>query len=459
LCVASHAFELVEFAAARRAQSAARLEARRPLKRSLDVLVQHLGTLAAGPGFRTDELLKEVRSTHAFAALSDAEWRWALDFLTNGGQALHNYEAYRRVTIEDGVCRARDARLARLHRLGIGTITSDAEMVVKWLNGARLGTVEEALISRLRPGQAFMFAGRVLELVRVRDMTAYVRLARARSGRVARWQGGRMPLSSELAEAVQTLLAEAAEGPPKEAEMQCVQPLLRLQQRWSRLPTPDTLLVEQAESREGWRLYVFAFAGRTVNEGLAALMAHRWSQREPVTFAVAANDYGAELLSSKPLTVDADAVRALLSPERLAQDLLASLNVSEIARRQFRDIARVAGLVFQGYPGRRKVDRQLQASSGLMYDVLSKYDPGNLLLDQARREVFEMQLEETRLAQTLRSIAERPIHLVRTSSLTPLAFPLWAERLRAQIISTEDWRERIGRMIERLERRAARERA
>lgn len=457
VCVPTHAFELVEFAAARRAQAQRKIEARQPLRRSLDVLVQHAMTLAAGPGFRESELEREVRTTHAFAQLSEREWRWTMEFLTRGGDALQNYEQYRRVTVEDGVYRVRDARLARFHRMSIGTITSDAEIAIKFLNGSRLGTVEEALIARLRPGEAFMFGGRVLELVRVRDMSAYVRIASSRSGRVARWQGGRMPLSNELADAVQTMLAEAAEGVFSAPELERVRPLLELQQRWSRTPTPDTLLVEQVSSREGWRLYIYPFAGRTVNEGLAALMAYRWSQQLPITFSVAANDYGAELMSSKPISIDADGLRGLLSREHLGRDLLASINVSEVARRQFRDIARIAGLVFQGYPGRRKLDRQLQASSGLIYDVLRKYDPTNLLLEQAEREVFELQLEETRLASTLRALELRTLQLVHTPSLTPLSFPLWAERLRSQIISTETWRERIQRMIERLERRAERD--
>jgi ATP-dependent Lhr-like helicase len=456
LCVPTHAFELVEFAAARHAQSHARLEARVPLERSLDVLVQHAMTLATGPGFRADELRDEISRTHAFANLSDREWQWTLDFLTRGGDALQNYPQYRRVEVDDGVYRVRDLQIARWHRMSIGTIASDAQMTVKWLNGTRLGTLEEQMIARMRPGERFVFAGRLLELVRVRDMAAYVRLASGTQGRVARWQGGRMPLSNELSQSVQELLANAARDHFETPELASVRPLLELQRRWSLLPTPDLLLAEHTRSREGSHLFIYPFAGRTVNEGVATLMAYRWSREQPVTFAVTANDYGAELLSSKSLDVDEQTLRRLLCPDNLAADLLACLNIGESARRQFRDIARIAGLVFQGYPGRRKVERQLQASSGLIFDVLRKYDPANLLLDQAQREVFELQLEETRLAAALRGLETRSLALVRTQSLTPLSFPLWAERLRSQIISTETFRERIDRMIERLERRAAR---
>ncbi|HVF16459.1 MAG TPA: ligase-associated DNA damage response DEXH box helicase [Steroidobacteraceae bacterium] len=456
VCVPTHAFEPIEFAAARRAQAARKMESRKPLRRSLDVLVQHAMTLAAGPGFNAEDLLNEARKTHAFAELSDREWQWTLDFLTRGGDALQGYPQYRRVDVVDDRYRVNDSRIARLHRMQIGTITSDAEISIKWMNGSRLGSVEEVLIARLKPGDTFVFAGRVLELVRVRDMAAYVKLASSRSGKIAKWQGGRMPLSNELAESVQELLELAARGRFEERELQRVQPLLELQQRWSQLPTPDMLLVEHTRSREGFHVYLYPFAGRTVNEGIATLMAHRWAQLQPITFAITANDYGAELLTSRPIEPTPELMRSLLRRENLGADLLASLNFSEVARRQFREIARIAGLVFQGYPGARKLERQLQASSGLIFDVLRQYDPENLLLDQARREVFELHLEETRLAQALEQLETRSLNLVRTTSLTPLSFPIWAERLRSQILSTESFQERIQRMIERLEKKALR---
>ena len=457
ICVPTHAFELIEFAAARRAQRLRRLESREPLRRSLDVLVQHAMTLAAGPGFEPDALRDEVSKTHAFSEISDIEWQWLLDFLTRGGDALQGYPEYRRVEVADGRYRVTDARIARMHRMQIGTITSDSEISLKWMSGSRLGSVEEALIARLKPGDAFMFAGRVLQLVRVRDMTAYVKLATAKSGRVARWQGGRMPLSSELSDSVQELLASAAKGDFSEREMTAVQAMLELQQRWSLLPGPDTLLAEHTRSREGFHLFMYPFAGRTVNEGIATLLAYRLAKQQPATFAITANDYGVELLSHSEVVLDSMQLRVLLSRDGLAADLLGSLNFSEVARRQFRDIARIAGLVFQGYPGARKYTRQLQASSSLIFDVLRQYDPKNLLLDQAQREVFELQLQETRLARSLGALERRELALVRIENLTPLSFPIWAERLRSQILSTETFQERLRRMIERLDAKAARD--
>jgi ATP-dependent Lhr-like helicase len=449
LCVPTHALELVEYAAARKALKAGRVEARPPPRLSLDVLAQHCVTLALGGGFRADALLDEVRGTHAFAALDDATWRAVLDFIVQGGQALAHYPDYHRVVRgTDGSYRVVDRKLALRHRLSIGTITSDGQVSVQFAKGARLGAVEESFIGRLRPRDRFQFAGRTLELVQLKDMTAYVRLARRSDGIVPRWQGSRMPLSSMLGEAVQAVLA----GPRDTPELRAVAPLLDAQARLSALPGPDTLLAEQLATREGWHLFLYPFAGRAVHEGLAALLALRWGRLQPNTFAYAVNDYGLAITAQARHMLDAGQLRALLDEGALLEDLQASLNLAEMARRQFREIARVAGLLPPSLPGRApRSMRQLQASSGLLFDVLTRFDAGHLLLEQARREVFEAQLEVRALRSTLADCARRTLALRQPASLTPLSFPLWAEAMRGSL-STEDWSTRMRRAAAALER-------
>ncbi|MEP7247184.1 MAG: ligase-associated DNA damage response DEXH box helicase [Gammaproteobacteria bacterium] len=456
LCVPTHAWELIEIAAARAASGERRIEARRPLRLALDVLIQHIVTLAAGPGFDENELLAEVRNTRAYSPLADAEWGWALDFVTRGGTALQGYPQYRRVArAEDGLMRVADTTLARRHRMSIGTISSDTEMTVKWMKGSRLGTVEESFIGRLKPGDDFGFAGRVLKLVLVKDMTAYVRASTARRTQVPRWQGGRLPLSVELADAVLELLG-APEQWSRHPEMLAAAPLLDVQAQWSALPTKDTLLVERVKSREGFHLFMYPFCGRLANEGIATLVAARWARSHPQTFSVNANDYGFELLSPTEIQLDETRLEAALSAEHLADDLLASVNLSEISRRQFRDIARIAGLVFQGFPGSGKTTRQIQASSGLIFDVLERHDPENLLLRQSRIEVLEAQLEFSRISAALKRISGRRLVLKDSRRFTPLGFPLWASRLQTQMLSTESWQTRIERAARELEEYALR---
>lgn len=450
LCVPTHALELVEYAAARKALRAGHVEARVPPRLSLDVLAQHCVTVALGGGFEADALLAEVRGTHAFARLDAATWRAVLDFIVQGGKALAHYPDYHRVVRgDDGVYRVVDRKLAVRHRLSIGTITSDGHVSVQFAKGGRLGAVEESFIGRLRPRDRFQFAGRTLELVQLKDMTAYVRLAKRNDGIVPRWQGSRMPLSSMLAEAVQATLA----GPRDTPELRAVAPLLDTQARLSALPTPDTLLAEQLATREGWHLFLYPFAGRSVHEGLAALLALRWGRVHPNTFGFAVNDYGLAITAQARHLLDAPTLRRLLDADALFEDLQASLNLAELARRQFRDIARVAGLLPPSLPGRApRSMRQLQASSGLLFDVLSRFDADHLLLEQARREVFEAQLEVQALKATLADCERRTLVLRDPASLTPLSFPLWAEAMRGSL-STEDWGTRMRRAAEALERR------
>ncbi len=453
LCVPTHALELLEVAAARRSIAGGAVEARAPLTLCLDVLAQHVVTAALGGGARAAELLAEVRGTHAFAALGEAQWRWVLDFVTRGGTALNAYPQYHRVVDEDGVLRVRDRRIAMRHRMHVGTITSDAALRVRWLRGGTLGHVEESFVARLKPGERFVFAGRLLELVRVSDMTAYVRSGKG-GAMVPRWQGGRMPLSTRLGSGLRDLLAQAADGHYVEPETVALRPLLELQARVSRLPRGGELLVECVSSREGLHWFFYPFAGRLVHEGLSALVAWRLSQLQPATFSFSVSDYGFELLSPNRLELDETALRRALCADNLLPDMLEAINAAELARRQFRDIARIAGLVFQGYPGQGKSVRQVQASSGLIFDVLRRHDAGNLLLDQAMREMLEAQFEVRRLRACLERLARERMVLMSPRRLTPLAFPLWAERQQARL-STENWRERVLRMVERLERGAA----
>jgi ATP-dependent Lhr-like helicase len=485
ICVPTHALELVEFAAARavidpppppsgldadRAATEVPLEARPPLRHSMDVLCQHLVTLACGDGFVPDELYDEVRATHAFADLARERFDWALQFAAHGGPALTAYQRHARLQAE---ChdhdpppirpryRVRTSALTRLHRLGIGTITGETAMTVRTRSGAVLGTVEESFIARLRPGDRFVFGGRRLRLLRVREMSAYTEPAPAGRGDRDRgampsWVGGRMPLSSELAEQVRRCFRDADAGQLLTPEMVAVGPLLALQKRWSRLPRDGELLIEHARTREGWHAYVYPLEGRLVHEGLAALCAWRLAAQDGDrgrSFSMACGDIGFELHSPTPFRPDEAAWRAALSPRRLREDLEACLNSVELSRRKFRDIARIAGLVTTGYPGEARPSRHVQASSELYFDVFREFDPGNLLLEQAHREVLEQQLDLSRLSGALRRIEASAIITVDTPCLTPLAFPLWADRLREQL-TTERWEDRVRRMIDDLEQRA-----
>ena len=453
-CVPTHTLELIEVAAARDGLEAGSIESRYPVTRPLDVLAQHVVTIAVGEGFVPDDLLREVRDTEAYADLPDDEWAWVLEFVSNGGDALKGYPEYSKVVVgTSGRWKVEDKGIAYRHRMSIGTIVSDAHIVVQYLRGPRLGSVEESFIARLTHGDRFVFAGTPLEFVRVRDMVAWVRRAPNPNGAIPRWMGSRLPLSGELAAAIRNRLGEAARGEFRDEEMQALRPILEVQRKWSHIPGPSEFLIERVKTREGHHLFFFPFEGRLVHEGLAALFAYRISRIKPITFSMSSNDYGFELLSPDEAPLDEAIAGGLLDPSHLFEDIPSSLNATEMAKRQFREIARVAGLVFPGFPRSGKTARQLQASSGLFFDVFQRYDSGNMLLGQAHREVLERQLERTRLGFTLQRISEAKLVVTNPKRTPPLAFPMLVDRTREKL-SSEKLADRIRRMQSVLERAA-----
>ncbi len=453
--VPTQALELVEAAAAREAAAAGAIEARTPVAAPLDALIQHLVTCALGGGFEPDALRDEVRATHAYAGLTDAEWQFALDFVLHGGACLNAYPEYRRVVIgDDGVARVPDARIARRHRIGIGTIVSEASITIRLKRGKALGHVEEGFIARLAPGASFIFAGRALEFIRVHELTAWVKPASVKATLVPRWAGGPMALSTQLAGATRRLIADAKRGVFASPELALVRPLLELQARWSGLPGPNEWLIEQITTHEGHALFFYPFEGRLAHLGLATLFSYRLSQATARTFSLTANDYGFGLLASTPVTLTLGDLGRLLAAPRVEADMLAGLNATELGRRQFREIARIAGLIFQGYPGEPNPARQLQASSALLYEVFAEFDPENLLLAQAVREVLERRLEARRIVAALQRLRGCRALLTRPARPTPFAFPLLVEMFREEL-STEALEARVARMVEALERDAA----
>lgn len=451
-CVPTHALELLDVAAVRAGANANLLEDRIVLDKPLDVLVQHVVTMAL-PGFEGKDLLQEVRSTFSYRNLTEREWKWVLDFVTVGGQALGAYPEFRKVEVENGRYFVTDKRIAARHRGSVGTIMSDSALEVRYLKGGRIGTIEESFGGRLKKGDVFTFAGKILQFVMIKDMTLYVRRATSVKGAFPRWAGSRMPLSTQLSKALRRKLEDIRDGIVEDPEVECLLPLLEVQSKWSAIPGASEILIEQVKDREGYHLFFYPVEGRLVHEGLAALVALRLSRLRPISFSIACNDYGFELVSTvePPLYEALD--HGLFSTYNLLDDILASLNGTEMARRQFREIARIAGLIFQGNPGNRKSTRQIQASSGLFFDVFAKYDPENLLLEQASREVIERNLEESRLTECLARLSAADVVVTAPRRPTPFAFPILVDRLREQL-GSEDLEERIGKMLDSLEQAA-----
>ncbi|MFN4761649.1 ligase-associated DNA damage response DEXH box helicase [Gillisia sp. Q332] len=447
----THAIELIEASALQKAVKRTVVEDRIPYLLSFDVLVQYLTSLAVSNGFFPKDIYPEIKSTFCFQGITDYQWKWILNFITKGSQSLQAYDEYKKVEIEaDGKFKVNDRGVAMRHRLQIGTIVSDAMLTVKYMSGGYIGTIEEWFISKLSPGDAFTFAGKNLELVKIKGMQVLVRSSKKKNSKVPSWMGGRMGFSAQMSELLREEMYEAREsaksGGGKSRELSALQPIFERQQRESIIPNKDEFLVETFKTREGYHAIFYPFEGRFVHEALSSLLAYRISLLSPISFTLAFNDYGFELLSNQEIDMQQVLDNSLFSPEFLMEDLNNSLNATEMARRKFRDIAVIAGMVFTGFPNKLIKSKHLQANSQLLFSVFRDYEPENLLFLQAFRETFEHQLEEGRLRLALERISKQEIIWKACEKPTPFSFPIITDRLREKL-SSEKLEDRIRRML------------
>lgn len=455
----THSLELMEAAALKSAIEESLIESREPMMLCFDVLTQYCCTLAISDGFRPEEIFSEVKSTYSFRDITEDDWKKILYFITEGGTALQQYDEFKKVEIQDGIYKITSRRVAMRHRLHIGTIVSDPMLKVKFMSGGYIGVIEEWFISRLNPGDSFTLAGRNLELIGIKDMTVIVKKSTSTKSIIPSWEGGRVPLSAKLGRKLREAFTYASSGSPAKAlnayagviEIKELKPLFVLQEKLSHIPKANELLIEHIEAKDGFHLFVFPFEGRLVHEAMAAVLGYRISKITAITFSIAMNDYGFELLSDKPIPLDDSNVYELFSEENLLADIQRSVNATEMAKRKFRDIAVIGGLIFQGYPGEHKKARHLQSSAGLLFNVFHEYEPDNLLIRQAFQEVFDQQFQEARLRDMLHRIQQSNIVITFPKMLTPFCFPIKVDSMRENITS-EKLEDRVKRMQLQLSR-------
>ena len=444
--LATHAMELIEASALKKAAANTIVEDRLPYLNSYDVLIQYLNTLAVSDGFIPDAIFKEVKATFCFQTISAEHWQWILNFITNGSQSLERYDEYKKVEVdENGLFKINSRKIAMQHRMQIGTIVSDAVLNVKFLKGGYIGSIEEWFVSKLQRGDTFIFGGKKLEFYAIKDMKVLVRKADVKKvAKTVSWMGGRMTFSAQMSELLREELY-ALDNNPLSAEALALQPIFNRQKKESIIPNTNQFLIEMFKTREGFHAIFYPFEGRFVHEALASILSYRISLLSPITFSLAYNDYGFELLSDQEIDMQAVFDNDLFSTSYVHDDLQKSLNATEMARRKFRDIAVIAGLVFTGMPGKMVKTKHLQSSSQLLFEVFRDYEPDNLLLKQAYIETFEHQLEEGRLLQALERINQQELVVKSCEKPTPFSFPIITDRLREKL-SSETLAERIAKM-------------
>ena len=450
--VPTHSLEIVEGSALREAMGKQELEQRIPYVRSFDVLIQYLVTLAVSDGFEADKIFIEVTATFCYASITREEFNWCLKFITTGGNSLDAYDEYNKVVLENGIYKVVDHAIAMRHRLSIGAIVSDSMIKIKFTGGKTIGSVEEYFISKLNPGDVFAFAGRTVELVRVNGMVAQVKTSNKKTRMIPSWRGSKMPLSSQLSKMIRHKLDDYYDRKINDPEIKKLIPLFEEQERRSHVPKNTELLIEKVKTKEGYHIFFYPFEGRNVHEGLAALFAYRISLIKSMSFSISMNDYGFELLSDQEIPFEEGMLKDLFSTKNLFEDISKTVNLTEMARRKFRDIASIAGLTFSGYPGRQVKTRHLQASSQLFFNVFTEHEANNLLLKQAYDEVMIFQMEEIRILEALKRMQQQTIVLKDCERLSPFSFPIYAEALNREKLTNEEFETKVMRIIKQLEK-------
>lgn len=444
--VPTHSLELIEVTALKEAVKKNEIESRHPMVLCYDVMIQFLVTLSVGEGFERETAYQILKESHAFSYLTREEFDWAILFITKGGTTLKSYEDFHRVVLDEvNIYKVKSRKISMLHRLNIGAIVSDSMLRVKFMSGGYIGMIEEYFISKLKPNASFILAGRVLQMVKIKDMTVIVKSSKAKKAITPSWVGGRVPLTSHLSHFLRIKLSDALSPGIKEQELKFLHPLMLKQNQFSHIPNSKEFLVEQIETRDGFHVFMYPFEGRLVHEVMATVVSYRLSKIKPLTFTIAMNDYGFELLSDQPIPLDDRNIKSILSKENLTEDINASINATEMASRKFRDIAVISGLVIQTRVGKQQKTKSLQSSSSIIFKVLEDYEPDNLLLRQAYTEVFDHQLEEVRLREAFERIDKSTIVMKKPNQFTPLSFPIKVDSLR-NTLSNESLEKRIERI-------------
>ena len=448
----THAMELIESVALQNGIKTQQIEDRIPYLNCYDVLIQFLMTLAVGAGFEPKKIYAAVTSSFCFQALDQERWQWILNFLIRGSQSLQQYDEYKKlIPDENGLLKAANKNIILRHRLSMGTIVSGNDLKIRYRKGGYLGSIEEWFISKLKPGDTFAFSGKILELIRIHKMEVIVKKSKIKQAKIPAWMGGRMSFSAHLSDLLKKALFEDQNKTTR--EFQSLVPVFEQQKKESIVPKPDELLIERFETKEGVHTLFYPFEGYAIHEAMANLMAYRISLISPISFSMSFNDYGFELLSDQAFSPEAFLDNDLFTPKYLFDDLAKSINISEMARRRFRDIALISGLVFQGYPNKPVKSKHLQSGSQLFFEVFKDYEPDNLLYQQAVEETFDHGMERGRMQLVFEELEQKTIVWKNCSQPTPFSFPLITDRIRSKL-SSETVEDRIKKMYLKLEKAA-----
>ena len=457
----TNALELLEVSAMRRIIENEVSEDINLPELSFDVLLQHLVSLACGPGFDPVEEKENIQNCWSYRNLKNEDWVWCLDFLEYGGKCLKAYPKYKKIykvfTNNDKFKYfVKDKSIIKIHKYNIGTITSDNYLNVKYMSGKSLGNLEENFASKLKSGDIFFFSGKMLQFIKIREMNIYVKKSIKKSSLVPAWIGGQIAISDLLSRSIrkEINICRSLENSDKyiNEELFALKPILNRQKNVSNIPNEKEFLVEIYKTKKFQSLFAFTLEGKFANEGIAFLWALRFAKKSKTTFNITSNDLGFCLTTYQDFdfSIIHKELSNLINTNNLEDDLENAINFSELTKRKFKNIAQISGLV-NNNPIKSKSSSQINISAGLIFDVFKKYENEHLLIKQAHREAIKYELEIDRIKKSLDRIANLKLIVKETKEPSPFAFPLLVERL-SNTVSNETIETRIKKLIDSYEK-------
>ncbi len=428
--VPGNRFEYLEALAARDAVAANELDSDDFRPGGLDVLAQHLMGLACARPFDADAVFAEVRSAAPYTGLPRSEFDRVLGFIGDGGYSLRAYDRFRRLVRDADGYRLSHPRLAVAHRLNAGTIVESPTLAIRFgRRGRSLGRIEEWFGAQLRIGDSFLFAGQTLEVIGFDESDIIVTTGRG-NPRVPSYNGGKLPLTTNLATRVRGLL----NTPERWAEMPGdVREWLNVQRARSVLPGLDDLLIETFPEAGREFMVAYGFEGRNAHQTLGMLLTQRMEAAGLQPLGFVANDYMVAVWSLARVRDPAP----LFSPDVLEDELAQWMANSPFLRRAFREVAVISGLIERGQPGRPRTGKSVTFSADLIYDVLQRHEPDHLLLTAAWADARAKLTDIARLVALLER-SQAKLVLRELDRVSPLSIPVLLELGREPVHGSAD---------------------
>ncbi len=423
--------DLLECAVVARRMREAEIEETTIPQNPLDVLAQHLVSLAAHKEWEVDEVEKLVTATQSFHDLSREQLENVLDMLDGRYPSDRFAELRPRIVwdrTEGAIHGRKGAR--QLVVTNAGTIPDRGLYGVHLPDGRRVGELDEEMVYEARAGQTFLLGSSTWRIEEITRDRVIVTPAPGAPGAVPFWKGDGIGRPAELGRAIGAFAREAVSRDPAElakeydlderAANNLVSYLREQQQATRVVPSDETIVVERFRDEIGdWRLCILSpYGGRVHSAWGLALAAKIRAERDLEADAIWSDDGIVIHLPDADEPPSADMV--LIDPDEIEDLIVSELSGSALFGARFRENASRSLLIPRAYPGKRTPLWQQRLKSQSLLEVARDFPRFPVILE-TYRECLQDVLDLPALAELLGKLHSRALSLVEVE--TPTASP------------------------------------